>query len=67
MPSSPPQRVLTHRDLPQRGGPVTGRGEAAHQQLVVALLQRIARHRPRRVRHRRASLPARQQRQRHLP
>jgi hypothetical protein len=63
----PTQRVVAHRHLPEGGGPVAGGDQAAHQQLVVALLERVAGHRPRGVRHRLPGLARGQQAQRGLP
>ena len=62
-----PQGVLADRHLPEGGRPVARRGQAADQQLVVALVERVAGHRPRRVRDRVTGLPRGQQPQRRLP
>jgi len=66
-PELPPQGVLTHRHLPQRRVLVPGGGQAADQQLVVPLVERVPGHRPRGVRHRLLGPPGRQQAHRRLP
>ena len=40
--------VLTHRDLPHRGSFIASSRQASHEQLMIALVQHVAGHRPRR-------------------
>jgi hypothetical protein len=62
-----PEQVLTQRDLPQRARLVARLRQAAHEQLVVALLEGIGGNRLGRERDRVGSLPGGQQRDRVLP
>jgi hypothetical protein len=62
-----PQQVLADRDLPLRRHRVAGHGQAPHEQLVVALLERVAGHRKLRVPDRLLRPAVGQQRHRGLP